>query len=85
VLAVGGFTHTRESMALYNTLETFTFSCTNHINFIAFSENVNSDGVTNIFFLEIVSEFFYTLFSRSIGFSEVIFLCSNCVLLFLIA
>src|SRR5689334_19014396 len=47
VLTMGSFTHTRESVALYNTLETFTFCCTHYFHFIAFSENVYSNGITN--------------------------------------
>src|SRR5215203_2180161 len=72
-------------MAFYNTLEAFTFCCTNHINLIAFSENVNCNGITNILFLEIVSEFFYAVLSRSIGFCKVIFFCCDRVLFFFIA
>ena len=72
-------------MALNNTLEALTFCCTNHIHFIAFGKNVNRDGITDILILEIVSEFFYTLFSRSVGFSEVIFFCTDRVFFFFIA
>ena len=85
VLAVGSFTHTAESVALYNTLETFTLGGANHFNLIAFSENVYSDGITNIFFFVVVSEFFDTLFGRSIGLCEVILGSFDRVLFFLVA
>ena len=73
MLTVGSFTNTMESVAFYNTLETLAFGCSYYFNLVAFSENVYGNGVTNIFFLGIVSEFFYEFLGRSIGLSEVIF------------
>src|SRR5687768_5855945 len=70
-------------MTLYNTLETFTLGNTYYINFLAFSENVNSNIVTNIFFLEIISEFLDEFLGRSIGLCEVILFGTNRVVLFL--
>ena len=78
-------THTMKAMTFNNTLETFTFCGTNYFNFFAFSENVNSDSVTNIFFNGIIAEFFYEFFGESIGFCEVIFFGISSVLFFFIA
>ena len=72
VLAVRSFSNTGKTMAFYNTLESFTFCQSHYIHFFAFSENVGCNCITNIFFLEIVCEFFYALFSCSISFSEVV-------------
>jgi hypothetical protein len=85
VLTVRSFTHTRETMALNYTLETLTFCGTYHLNFLAFSENVYRDGVSDILFLGIVSEFFYCFLGRSVGLSEVILFSSGSVLFFLVA
>jgi len=61
-----------ETVAFYNTLETFTLSGTNYINIFAFSENVNSDGITNIFFNGIIAEFFREFLWSCRSFCEVI-------------
>jgi hypothetical protein len=52
VLTMGSFTHTRESVAFYNTLETFTLGCTYYFNIIAFGKDVYSDGFTKAFSME---------------------------------
>jgi hypothetical protein len=43
-------THTGESVTLNYALETFTFCSTYHIHFIAFSENVNGNGFSEVLF-----------------------------------
>jgi hypothetical protein len=85
VLAVRRFAHTVEAVTLYHTLEAFAFCGTDYLNLFALSENVNSDGVANIFFKRRVAEFFYEFLSRSAGFREVTFFCCGGVFFFLFA
>ena len=60
--------YTVKPVAFNNTLETFTFCSTNYFNFIAFSENVNSNSITNIFFERRIAELFCESFSLIAGF-----------------
>src|SRR5687768_6095090 len=62
-----------EAMTLYDTLETFTLCRTDYLNFVTFSEDVNSYGFTNIFLKRSVAKFFREFFGRSTCFCEVIF------------
>src|SRR5690349_3794567 len=50
--------YTMKAMTLNNTLETFSFGCTNYFYFVTFSEDVKSNSVTNIFVDGIVAKFF---------------------------
>ena len=84
MLTVRLLTHTMETMTLNNTLETFSFSCTNYFNLIAFSENVKCNGFTNIFFYGIVAKFFCKLLWSCLSFCVVINFCFSGVLFFFV-
>jgi hypothetical protein len=74
-----------ETVAFYHTLETFTFCGTYYFNLIAFSENVDSNCFTNIFFNGKISEFFGKPFGSGLSFCEVILFCFSGVVLFFVA
>jgi hypothetical protein len=85
VLTMGSFTNTGEAMALNYALEAFSFSGTYYLHLIAFSEDVDSNGVADIFFEGRVAEFFYEFLGRGLGLGEVTFFCTDGVLVFLVA
>src|SRR6266516_6060227 len=72
MLTVRLTTYTMKSMTLYYTLDTLPFCSANHINLLAFSEDVNCDSFTNIFFKRKIAEFFYKFFGRGARRGEVI-------------
>ena len=73
MLTVRLLTHTMETMTFNNTLETFTFCSTYYFNFFAFSENVNSNGFTNIFFERKLRNSLENFLGEVLCFCEVIF------------
>ena len=85
MLSMGLLTYTMKTMALNNTLETFTLCCTYYFNSIAFCENVNSNSFTNIFINGIVAEFFCKLLRSCLSFCVVINFCFCGVLFFFVA
>lgn len=85
MLTVRLLTNPMESMTLDDTLKTFTLRCAHYFHFVAFGENVYSNGLTKSLFYGEIAKFFYELFGRSVGFGEVIFFCCSSVLLFLVA
>jgi len=72
-------------MTFYNTLETFSFSGTYYLNFFTFSENVYSNGIAEIFFERIITEFCYKALGSAVRLSEVIFFSFVGALFFLVA
>ena len=76
-------TNTMETVAFYNSLETAAFGCSNYFNLIAFSENVNCNGITDIFLEGRVAKLFGESFISSACFGEVIFLRLGYMVLFI--
>ena len=76
--------YTMESVAFYNTLETFTLCGTNYFNSIAFCENVNRNCFTNIFFYRIVAKLSCKFLRSCLSFCVMINLRFSGVFLFFI-
>ena len=74
-----------KTVTLYYTLEAFTLCGTYYFHLIAFSENVNSNGFTDIFFDCEIAKFFRKLFGGSGGFGEVVCFGLNGVLFVFVA
>ena len=72
MLTVGLTTHTSETMTLHNALKTTPFGCTNHINEVAFAENISYlQGVAEVKRLFEFFEFDQLPFWGSVGRFEV--------------
>ena len=71
VLAVGGLAYTAETMAFYNTLETFTLAGTDYVNEVCFGEEVDSDGVAQFVFTVKTFELGQVTLGSYTGFLEV--------------
>ena len=70
VLTVGCLTDTTKSMALHNTLETFTLGGSYYIDEVVFTEKFHSDSITEIM-LFIINEFSQMTLGRNTCFLEV--------------
>jgi len=85
MLTVRLLTYPMESVTLNDTLKTFTLRCAYYFDFITFSENIDSNGLTKSLFYGIIAKLFYELFGRSVGFGEVILGGCRSVFFFLVA
>ena len=72
MLAVRLLAHTAESVAPYDTLETFTLGSTHYFHLFTFGKNVDSDGFTNILVNFAIADFLYETFGSVLRFGEMI-------------
>src|SRR5450432_2424971 len=77
--------NTMKTVAFYHTLEPFTFCIAYYFNIIAFSENVNGNGFTDVFLYGIIAKFFCNFFGSCLSFCKMIYLRFSGVLFFFIA
>src|SRR6187549_1663716 len=84
MLSVRLLTNTTETMASYNTLETFTLGGTHYLNSIAFGKYVYSKCFTNILVYFAIADFLNESFRGGLRFGKVIDLSFYGVLFFFI-